>query len=139
MSDRHQGATLRANSANYSVPRPVKSVGRKLIGSYLVEAGLIAPAQVEVALYDQQLTGMRFGEILAARGWVKQETIEFFMERVAIPSCETTNLNSLPLRKSTQAKHAPTDLQNAMLSRRRPIAKSTILATAVDDEVKWVG
>ena len=44
---------------------------RKRLGGYLVEAGLLTPAQIDVALNDQKLTGMRFGEILAARGWVK--------------------------------------------------------------------
>jgi hypothetical protein len=63
----------------------------KRIGGYLVEAGLLTPAQVNVVLDDQKVTGLRFGEILAARGWVKQETIEYLMEKVILP--EQASLN----------------------------------------------
>ncbi|MEM9447400.1 MAG: hypothetical protein AAGA75_02555 [Cyanobacteria bacterium P01_E01_bin.6] len=59
--------------------------GRKRLGSYLLEAGLINEAQVEVALNDQQATGMKFGEVLATRGWVKQQTIEYLMKKVVAP------------------------------------------------------
>ncbi len=55
------------------------------LGSYLIEAGLLTMAQVDVALNDQRLTGMRFGEVLAARGWVKEQTVEFFVQKVMVP------------------------------------------------------
>jgi hypothetical protein len=58
---------------------------KKRIGGYLVEAGLLTPDQVTVALNEQKMNGRRFGEILAARGWVKQETIEDLMENVILP------------------------------------------------------
>lgn len=57
----------------------------KQLGEYLVEAGLLSLAQVDVALMDQELTGMRLGEILVKRGWIKQKTIEFIMEQVILP------------------------------------------------------
>jgi hypothetical protein len=63
-------------------PRP------KHLGGYLVEAGLLTPAQVDMVLDDQKNSGMRFGEILAARGWVKQQTIEYLMEKVILPEQE---------------------------------------------------
>ncbi len=57
----------------------------KRLGHYLVDAGLISPAQVDVILKDQVETGMRFGEILVTRGWLKAQTIEFMMENVVVP------------------------------------------------------
>lgn len=57
----------------------------KRLGGYLVEAGLLTPAQIDVALNDQKNSGMRFGEVLAARGWVKQQTIEYLMQKVILP------------------------------------------------------
>ncbi|MDX2228972.1 MAG: hypothetical protein NW220_05015 [Leptolyngbyaceae cyanobacterium bins.349] len=57
----------------------------KRLGGYLVDAGLLTPAQVDMALNDQKSTGMRLGEILAARGWVKQQTIEYLMQKVILP------------------------------------------------------
>ncbi len=47
----------------------------KRLGSYLVEAALLTPAQIDVALVDQAAVGVRFGEVLALRGWIKQQTI----------------------------------------------------------------
>lgn len=65
-----------------TVPTLVKP---KRLGSYLVEAGLITEAQVKVALNDQVATGMKFGEVLVTRGWVKQQTVEFIMRKVVAP------------------------------------------------------
>lgn len=57
----------------------------KKLGNYLMEAGLLTSAQIEVALADQQITGMRLGEVLVRRGWVKEETIEYLMQKVILP------------------------------------------------------
>jgi len=57
----------------------------KRLGSYLVEADLVTQAQIDAALADQAVTGARLGEILAARGWVKQKTVEYLMEKVILP------------------------------------------------------
>ncbi len=51
------------------------------IGSLLEQAALVTPAQVQVALQDQSYCGSRIGEILALRGWIKQETADFFAEQ----------------------------------------------------------
>ncbi len=51
------------------------------IGSLLEQAALISAAQVQVALQDQSYCGSRMGEILAMRGWIKQETADFFAEQ----------------------------------------------------------
>lgn len=54
----------------------------KRIGELLLEANLLTPAQVQVALYDQQqFSTMRFGEILVFRGWLSEQTTEFFAEQ----------------------------------------------------------
>lgn len=57
----------------------------KRMGSYLVEAGLLTADQIKVALNDQQSTGMRFGEIIVARGWLKEQTVEWVMAKVVEP------------------------------------------------------
>lgn len=49
------------------------------LGTILEEAGLISPAQIEVALIDQSSNDhLLLGEILALHGWLKQETADFF-------------------------------------------------------------
>ncbi|WP_404789605.1 hypothetical protein [Altericista sp. CCNU0014] len=54
----------------------------KRLGGYLIDAGLLTEAQVDVALCDQQATGMRFGDIVVERGWVKRQTIEYFADKI---------------------------------------------------------
>jgi hypothetical protein len=50
----------------------------KRIGEILLAADLVSPAQINVALQDQQYHQLHLGEILAIRGWIKQETADFF-------------------------------------------------------------
>jgi hypothetical protein len=57
----------------------------KRMGSYLVDAGLLTLDQINVALNDQQATGMRFGDIIVARGWLKEQTVEWIMAKVIEP------------------------------------------------------
>jgi hypothetical protein len=54
----------------------------KRLGGYLVDAGLLSEGQVDVALHDQQATGMRFGDIIVERGWISRQTIEYFTNKV---------------------------------------------------------
>ncbi|MEB3228823.1 MAG: hypothetical protein VKJ27_10615 [Synechocystis sp.] len=53
---------------------------RKRLGMILLEAALITPAQLEVALNNQKHFDYLIGEVIALHGWVKKETIEFFAE-----------------------------------------------------------
>lgn len=57
----------------------------KRLGGYLIDAGLIQPPQIEVALHDQQSTGMRLGDILVERGWLSRKTIEYIISKVIEP------------------------------------------------------
>ena len=53
----------------------------KPIGEILQEADLISIPQLEVALRDQVYNqDLRLGEILALRGWIKQDTADFFVQ-----------------------------------------------------------
>jgi hypothetical protein len=81
---------MRDRSDRYQVQNQVQSmpVSAKKIGGYLVEAGLLTTAQISVALNDQQSTGMRFGEIVVARGWLKEQTVEWIMDKVVEPERE---------------------------------------------------
>ena len=65
-----------------------KIITLKPIGEILQEAGLITSPQLDVALRDQiyylreqiYYEDMRLGEILALRGWIKQDTADFFAQ-----------------------------------------------------------
>ncbi len=82
----------------------------KRLGNYLVEAELVTPAQIEVALADQRATGSRLGDILVARGWVKPGTIEFIMEKVVVP--ERTGHRSAPPAQAPAKRTMPANNMN---------------------------
>jgi hypothetical protein len=55
----------------------------KPLGVILEQAGLVALPQIEVALRDQAYcSNLLIGEILALRGWIKQETADFFAQEL---------------------------------------------------------
>lgn len=132
---------------------------RKRLGGYLVEAGLLTPAQVDVALNDQKITGMRFGEILAARGWVKQQTIEYLMQKVVVPeqqAQEPTHAQASPQANSNGRSPLETTRENGAISQpteptkttdsgkqaiRRdvPISKPLPSVNSDGSDVSWVG
>jgi hypothetical protein len=70
---------LHANSAQPSLTES------KRLGDYLVEAGLLSHGQIEVALADQVSSNLKFGDVLVRRGWIKEETIEYLMQKVILP------------------------------------------------------
>ena len=59
----------------------VKSHSKQPLGEILLEAGLVSILQIEIALGEQKQSDLKIGEILAAHGWIKQETADFFVER----------------------------------------------------------
>ncbi|WP_199197570.1 hypothetical protein [Chroococcidiopsis sp. CCALA 051] len=92
-----------------------KQIGRlqeKPLGAYLVEAGLITPTQLNMALKEQKDPEKRLGQILVAKGWVKQPTIEYLMAKVVLPErkvgkelfhLDENNSKNLVDRVSTQS------------------------------------
>ncbi|NCJ05742.1 hypothetical protein GS597_04290 [Synechococcales cyanobacterium C] len=74
----------------------------KKLGNYLVEAGLLTEAQIGVALADQEMTGMRLGDILVRRGWVKEETIEYLMKKVILPERQASQSQSASYLNSSR-------------------------------------
>ena len=63
----------------------------KRIGTCLVEAGLLTPDQVEVALTEQKQTTQRLGEVISSRGWVRQQTIDYIVNQMAQPQPADTS------------------------------------------------
>lgn len=63
-----------------SVRSNVSPKSRKLTGEILKEAGLISSEQIKIALdVQRQCVALRIGEILAIKGWLKQETVDFLV------------------------------------------------------------
>lgn len=53
------------------------------LGHYFVKAGLLSQEQVDALLREQWQTGLRFGALAVLRGWLRQETVDFFLEYLA--------------------------------------------------------
>lgn len=103
---------------------PTSRIGSKRLGAYLLEAGLISPAQIQVAAYDQQVTGKKFSEVIVDRGWVKQQTLDFIIQRVIVPEQKAA--------RSSGIFAQPVEPFSEIYERR----KETVL-TSNEEEVPW--
>jgi hypothetical protein len=85
----------------------------KKLGSYLVDAGLVTLAQIDVALNDQEfMDDMRIGDILVTRGWIKQQTLDFVIDKVVDPEQQIA-------RKTT--------LEDSLVTRQKPRETGTVV------------
>lgn len=122
---------------------PNVSFSHKPIGAYLVEAGLLSKAQVGVALADQQNIAMSFGEILVTRGWVKEQTIEYLMQKVIIPErlaqkSSFSDLESNLIRQKPKSTYASSAGGSSVQEPQRLASKET-LSQNKKEGVDWIG
>ncbi|WP_106253988.1 hypothetical protein [Phormidesmis priestleyi] len=116
----------------------------KRLGCYLIEAGLITQAQIDVALNDQKIMDdMRFGEVLVARGWIKQQTLDYLIKKIVDPEQRAA--------RASQQKSLSPDLVSAAIVKPTPpsiAAKSSSVlpnerkplpSLPADDGVSWAG
>lgn len=61
----------------------------------LIEAGLITPSQLKMALKEQDLSGRDLQEIITKHGWLELQTIEYFLEKVALLEQSAPNKKQL--------------------------------------------
>lgn len=147
------------NPSLYRVPSS-SLAKQKRLGTYLTEAGLLTNDQIQVILNDQHATGMRFGDIVVARGWVKEQTIEWIMSKVVEPERRAVQTvlarQAAELAQKTEPmlpNNPPTPPPQAdrrkpengsqntkpFVRRDAPIAKSLPPVNSSDSEVNWVG
>lgn len=112
----------------------------KPIGAYLLEAGLLSQGQVDVALADQKFTEMSFGEIVVARGWVKQQTVDYFMQKVVLPERAAAQRKLLELEAPLpEPAELPAPKPTPQAEVNRLTRQKLITSPGVDDnEVRWI-
>jgi len=96
-------------SDRYHVQSISSLTSPKRIGGYLVEAGLLTHDQINVALNDQQATGMRFGEIIVARGWLKEQTVEWIVTKVIEPERQLVEPSINSVNSASSARRSTTE------------------------------
>ena len=79
-----------------------QSIRSKLLGAYLIEAGMITPEQLEIALKKQSHSGKRLGTIVVDYGWVKEQTIEYLIEKIVLPSRTANQSPKSPVKENTK-------------------------------------
>lgn len=115
----------------------------KPLGTYLLEAGLLTPAQIDVALNDQKIVdNMRFGDVLVARGWIKQQTLDYLIEKIVAP--EQQAAKQKPAQKTMQPPQVVSPSPQENLISVKPVPDSQVndrkaLPFSADDGVSWVG
>lgn len=69
---------------SFSVQDTPKELSKPLLGQILQQAGLVSDTQIKLAVSIQQgaQDQLKIGQIIAQRGWLYQETIDFFAEEL---------------------------------------------------------
>ena len=63
--------------------KAIERLINKPIGEILEEAGLINREQLKLVLAEKELyPQFKLGEIISLHGWLKQETVDFFVEQI---------------------------------------------------------
>ena len=65
------------------------------IGYYLQDASLLNDKQIETILEEQKKTKKKFGEIAVEKGWIKKDTIDFFLKTLSFTSPQQISLTIL--------------------------------------------
>ncbi|WP_026731632.1 hypothetical protein [Fischerella sp. PCC 9605] len=75
---------------------------QKLLGKCLVEAGLLTSNQLEIALDEQNFSDRSLEEIFTMHGWIEQQTIDFFMEKVDLQQLALADTRQLVQKDNTR-------------------------------------
>lgn len=65
------------------------------LGYYLQKAYLLNQEQIKVILQEQKNNQQKFGTLAVQKGWVKQDTINFFLDNLSSKSPQIMSLNTL--------------------------------------------
>lgn len=98
------------------------------IGQYFQQAGLLSEQQIQAILDEQNYTNSKFGELAIAKGWLKQDTVNFFLRYLKPESLTEAELMIFKDEKSVmmnENKDQITQKQGAAISLNKPSSKSS--------------
>ncbi|MCW6037315.1 WecB/TagA/CpsF family glycosyltransferase [Spirulina subsalsa FACHB-351] len=88
-----QQGWLRPETVDFFVeqlPKVVIAPRKQPLGYYLKSAALLDSEQIQVILQEQSQRGERFGEMAVQKGWLKPETLHFFLNYLVPESIPVT-------------------------------------------------
>ena len=74
----------------------IKEQGQQFpIGYYLKWAGLLSDKQIQTIVKEQKIDRARFGDLAVSKGWLKANTVEFFLDNLFLAPPRLISLISL--------------------------------------------
>ncbi|NJL53552.1 MAG: hypothetical protein HC930_17805 [Hydrococcus sp. SU_1_0] len=73
---------LKPETADFFAQDWIKAVtesDKHALGYYLQQAAILDPAQIELILAQQRVSGVRFGTVAVLQGFLKSTTLDFFL------------------------------------------------------------
>lgn len=84
---------IRQETADFFVerwPQFVETPIQYLLGQYFQLASLLNDQQIRIILQEQVRLGIRFGAVAILKGWLKQRTVDYFVENL-VPEAKTNS------------------------------------------------
>ncbi|PSN14479.1 hypothetical protein C7293_11440 [filamentous cyanobacterium CCT1] len=109
------------------------------IGYYFQQAGLLDAQQVETLLQEQAQAGLRIGALAVLRGWLSQETLDWFLRSLA-PE-ESASSAFMKRKQANQGDHRLSQAAQGQPTQPKTVADPPAEAPAETkpDDVSWVG
>ncbi|WP_297061619.1 hypothetical protein [Thermosynechococcus sp. M3746_W2019_013] len=127
-------------------PKLAQDKEKRPIGFYLKKAGLLTEEQINQILKEQWQASYRFGALAVLNGWVKQETVNFFLEHinpnalkesVRIEKATSSVVNRLtPQSRKHATKHSK---QSSESLKKHVIDPEDLSDIDLDLDIEWLG
>ena len=106
------------------------------LGYYLKSAALLSDEQIELILEEQKKLGIRFGAIAVLKGWVNQQTVDYFLENLVADARAVSNFQAKNIGSHQRTPHPKNIIQNELLSEGK---KELILPSSQKKSVDFQG
>lgn len=114
----------------------VQTKYRHPLGYYLQQANLLQEEQINAILKEQNQLWLRFGSVAVLKGWLKQNTLDFFLENLF-----PTELSSSPfIGRRTSNLELLTNNHEQQISLATSLNQYQQKTVEIDyEDIPWVG
>ena len=108
------------------------------LGVYLKAAGLLDELQIQLILNEQETTGIKFCSLATIKGFLKQETVDFFVQHLV--SQESENSHYIEKQEGYKPKRQTRQVSKAEKSEdKRTLTDKEDLGGFLDSDISWLG